>query len=148
MGLTLAEKILVRTSGNAHVAPGDYVTAHVDRMMINDMFVLVSKSLRDAGIDTLADPNRAYVIFDHFIPPPSPKHAEMLKSALDQARLFQIPNIFPDAGVSHQVMCEQGFVRPGDLILGTDSHSTMYGAFAAAGRRHRRHGDGLLAGDG
>lgn len=133
MGMTLAEKILARTSQSERVSPGEFVTAQIDRMMINDMFVLVADTLREAGIDRLADPQRACVIFDHFVPPPSPKHAEMLRAAMTQAKEFQIPNIFPDAGVSHQVMCEKGFVRPGELILGTDSHSTMYGAFAAAG---------------
>ena len=101
--------------------------------MINDMFVLVAKTLNEAGVEHLLSPETTYVIFDHFVPPPSPKHAEMLREAIDQAKRFQIPHIFPDAGVSHQVMCENGFVRPGELVLGTDSHSTMYGAFAAAG---------------
>lgn len=133
MGLTIAEKILARASGNARTAPGDYVTARADRMMVNDMFVLISKTLNECGVDSIADPEKAYVIFDHFSPPPSPKHAQMLKKALADAISFDIPNIFPNSGVSHQVMCESGFVRPGELILGTDSHSTMYGAFAAAG---------------
>ncbi len=133
MELTLAEKILARASGNDWVKPGDFVTARVDRMMINDMFVLVAKALQEAGVSELSDPGRAYVIFDHFVPPPSPKHAEMVRAALEQAREYRIPNIFPDAGVSHQVMCETGFIQPGELVLGTDSHSTMYGAFAAAG---------------
>ena len=46
---------------------------------------------------------------------------------------FGIRNFLGHAGICHQVLTERGHVRPGELVLGTDSHSTTYGAVGAAG---------------
>ena len=131
--MTMAEKILARAAGREVVRAGEFVTASPDRLMINDMIVLVANILRNAGIERLADPDKVIIVLDHFVPAPSAKHAEMISNAMAIIKKFNIRHNLGAAGVSHQVLCERGYAHPGDLILGTDSHSTMYGAFGSAG---------------
>ena len=134
MSSTIAEKILARASGSDRVSAGDFVTARADRMMINENMILIAKTLKECDVRNLYAPENIYVIFDHFIPPPSAEYAEMLKGARRSAEAFKIPNIFPNAGVSHQVMCEKGLVRPGELTLGTDF--PLHHVWSVRGRRN------------
>lgn len=133
MKMTMAEKILARTSGTDFVEPGQFVTAQADRLMLNDMAVLMADKFREIGLTKFHDPDRAVVVFDHLFPAPSTKHAAMLQQATAFLQQYKLKHFLGAVGVSHQVMCEQGFVTPGDLVMGTDSHSTMYGALGAAG---------------
>lgn len=133
MGMTMAEKVLARTSGQAAVSAGDYVTAKVDRMMGHEGFILSAMHLQKIGIDKLHDPQRVVVIFDHYFPAPTTKAADTQAAGRKLAKAFGVKHFLGHPGVCHQVMCEQGFVLPGQLILGTDSHTCTYGAFGAAG---------------
>jgi len=130
--MTMAEKIFSRLSG-AKVKPGDFVTVKPDRLMVNDMMALIADSLEEFNLEQFHDPEKLVVVLDHFVPPPSAKHAAMIRRGVDIFRRHGLKHFLGEAGVSHQVMCEKGFVRPGELVLGTDSHSTLYGALGAAG---------------
>lgn len=131
--MTMAEKVLARTSGNDVVKPGQNVTAKIDRMMTHEGFIMCAMTLQGMKIDKLADPDKVVVLFDHYFPAPSPKFAEGHAYGRQAVKAFGIKNYLGYPGVCHQVMCEQGFVLPGTLILGTDSHSSTYGALGAAG---------------
>ncbi len=133
MGMTMAEKVLARTSGQDAVKPGQNVTAKIDRMMTHEGFVMCAMTLQGMKISKLADPDRVVVLFDHYFPAPEPKFAEYHAFGRKAVETFGIKNYLGYPGVCHQVMCEQGFVLPGQLILGTDSHSSTYGALGAAG---------------
>jgi 3-isopropylmalate dehydratase large subunit len=133
MSMTMAEKILSRTSGNEAVGPGEFVTACADRIMLNDMVIAMVDKLREIGLTEFYDADRVVVVFDHLFPAPSSRHADMMREATTFLQQYGLQHFLGAAGVSHQVMCEQGFVTPGDLVLGTDSHSSMYGAMGAAG---------------
>lgn len=133
MGMTMAEKVLARTSGQESVTAGQYVTAKVDRMMTHEGFVACAMTLQGMQIDKLYDPDRVVVLFDHYFPAPMAKYADFHKYGREAVKAFGIKNYLGYPGVCHQVMCEKGFVLPGQLILGTDSHSSTYGAFGAAG---------------
>ena len=130
---TMAEKILARASENSSVSAGEFVTAQVDRMMINDMIALVLQTLKKARITTLKQPERAVVMFDHMFPPQNDIHANMISMSEKGMKALGIENYLGAPGVAHQVMCERGYIEPGRLVLGTDSHTTMYGALGAAG---------------
>ncbi len=130
---TMAEKILARASGCSSVTAGDFVTASVDRMMINDMITMVLKTLQKAGIKTIKNADHAVVMFDHLFPPQNDVQANMIAMSEKGLSEYGIDNYLGAPGVAHQVMCERGYVEPGNLVLGTDSHSTMYGALGAAG---------------
>jgi len=133
MGMTMAEKILSRVSGTEHVKAGQYVTASVDRLMAHEAFAVCTLMLKREGIAKLFDPEKVVIILDHYFPAPTVQTAQghsLIRRAVEE---FGISNFLGFAGICHQVMCENGYVLPGQLILGTDSHTTTYGALGAAG---------------
>ncbi|MBI5506050.1 MAG: 3-isopropylmalate dehydratase large subunit [Deltaproteobacteria bacterium] len=133
MGMTMAEKVLARTSASAAVAAGDFVTAKVDRVMCHEAFVLCAMKLMGLGVDRLFDSERVIVILDHYFPAPTEQMARAHSLARDFAERFGIRHFLGHAGICHQVLTERGHILPGQLVLGTDSHSTTSGALGAAG---------------
>ncbi len=133
--MTAAETILARAAGVDRVVPGEYVVARIDAMMMHDIFAAdVLGMLETAGIEQLDDPSRATVVFDHMVPAPSVAAAEHQAKARQLVRRYGIEAFFEiGRGICHQVMVEEDRVRPGDLVVGTDSHTTTYGALGAAG---------------
>ena len=133
--MTAAETILARAAGVDRVVPGEYVVARIDAMMMHDIFAAdVLGMLERAGIEQLHDPSRATVVFDHMVPAPSVAAAEHQAKARQLVRRYGIEAFFEiGRGICHQVMVEEERVRPGDLVVGTDSHTTTYGALGAAG---------------
>jgi homoaconitate hydratase family protein len=133
MGSTMAEKILARAAGRSSVRAGEYVTATVDRVMAHEAFGLCARSLLELGVEKLAAPERVCVILDHYFPAPTEAMARGHKLVRALASRYGIANFLGHAGICHQVLTEGGYVLPGQLVLGTDSHSTTYGALGAAG---------------
>lgn len=133
MSMTMAEKILARTSGRGVVAAGDFVTATVDRVMCHEAFVLCAMKLMQLGVDRVFDSERVIVILDHYFPAPTERMAQGHSLARDFSERFGIRHFLGHAGICHQVLTERGHILPGHLVLGTDSHSTTYGAVGAAG---------------
>ncbi len=131
---TMAEKMLARAAGRPRVTPGEIIDARVDVAMSHDNVALVQKQFRQIGIPKVWDPDRIVVIYDHR----APADTELTARNHAEGRAFvkeQGVRHFYDmkAGICHQVMPEKGHVWPGQVILGTDSHSTLYGAFGAFG---------------
>ena len=131
--MTMAEKVLARTSGKASVSAGEYVTAKVDRLMAHEAFVLCALKLVGLGLKKLWDPERVIVVLDHYFPAPTEQMAGAHAAARDLVARFGIRHFLGHAGVCHQVLSEGGHILPGQLVFGTDSHSTTYGALGAAG---------------
>lgn len=135
MGKTIAEKIL-SSHADADAVAGEQVVARIDSMMSHDAFRFVGKFLKDAGIRRLWDPSRLVIILDHGVPAPDEATAEYMQAIRRTAADYGVlDENFYDAngGISHQVMCERGYALPGELTIGTDSHSTMYGALNCGG---------------
>ncbi len=135
--MTMIEKILARTSGQKKTSPGEYVTAKIDTAMMPDAFLLLRTILSRGGIRQEAfklwDPEKFVVVLDHRVPPPLLANAENQKICREFAKKLKMKyfyDVFP--GIGHQVMMEKGHVRPGELIVGADSHTTTYGALNAA----------------
>lgn len=134
MGMTMAEKILARASGREKVSPGEYVTASVDCAMVHEGLAAVYTTLLGAGIDSVWNPDKIVAVLDHAVPAPNERYASIHKLVRDAIKKLGIRNYYGErAGICHQVMVERGHVAPGMLIVGTDSHSTTYGALGAAG---------------
>ncbi len=133
MGSTMAEKVLARASGRTRVAPGDLVTARVDKIMAHEAFALCAMKLMRAGVSRLFDPDRVIVILDHYFPAPSLPMAAGHTMARSLVETLGVKHFLGHAGICHQVLTERGLVLPGELVFGTDSHSTTYGALGAAG---------------
>ncbi|UCE87121.1 MAG: 3-isopropylmalate dehydratase large subunit [Deltaproteobacteria bacterium] len=133
MGMTMAEKVLARASGRDAVTPGAYVTAKADRVMAHEAFTICALKLLKLGIESVFDPERVLVILDHYFPAPTEQMARGHALARELSERFAIRHFLGHAGICHQVLTERGHILPGQLVFGSDSHSTTYGALGAAG---------------
>lgn len=130
---TIAEKILAQKSGRTSVHPGELVTARPDRVMSHDNAGLVIRQFRQIGADRVFDPARIVIPLDHRVPAESEKTAAAHKTIREFVRHQGITAFYDiREGICHQVMVEKGHALPGELVLGTDSHTTSYGCLAAA----------------
>ena len=132
--MNIIEKILARASGRGEVSPGEIVEASIDMAMIHDLTgPLTIESFRKIGAKKVWNSQRIVVILDHIVPASSVKSAELHKVLRKFAEEQKIGNFYDvgQGGVCHQVMPEKGHVRPGELIVGADSHTCTYGAFGA-----------------
>ena len=131
MGETVIEKIIRNNVGHA-VKPGDIVTVNVDRVMIHDIFIpFVAEKFEEMGFQKLWNPDKVVLIYDHLVP----------ASQLDDTRHFHVGDAFAEKygmknvhrsdGICHQLMTEAGYVKPGNIVFGTDSHTTTYGCVGA-----------------
>lgn len=133
---TISEKIFSSATGE-DVKSGDYVLAGIDKAMVHDITApLAIKAFREiAGDDTedgrLWDPSRVVMAFDHQAPADSVISAENQKQLREFAKEQNILNYDINEGIAHQIMVEKGHVNPGDLVVGADSHTCMYGALGA-----------------
>jgi len=133
MGMTLAEKILARASGRAAVSPDEVVVASVDLALSHENADLVRKSFKEIGVPRVWDPEKIVIILDHRVPAESEKTATTHKAIREFVREQGIPHFYDvgRGGICHQVLAENGHVRPGMVVVGTDSHTTTHGAFGA-----------------
>src|SRR5689334_7614073 len=138
--MTLVEKILARASGLPEVKAGDVVEPRVDLAMSHENAALVINQFVEIHKGTsiqpkIWDPSRVAVIFDHRIPAESPKTASNQKKVREFVGLQGVGK-FHDirgdvGGICHQILPENGYVRPGQVVVGTDSHTTSHGALGA-----------------
>ncbi len=134
MGMTITEKIFARASGHKKVTPGQLVDANIDVVMCHDVTTPPAISmLVERGIDRVFDPEKIVVTPDHFQPPKDVKSAELHKRLDTWAKQHKIKHYYKlgRAGVCHALLPEQGHIRPGEVIVGGDSHTCTYGALAA-----------------
>lgn len=131
MGKTIAEKILGYASGR-EVSAGDYVAARVDAAVAHDGTApLAIKAFEEMGGEKVWDPSKIVLVIDHVAPSTSigvsELHALMRRFAARYGvRLYDV-----GSGICHQLMVEEGYVRPGYLVVGADSHTCTYGALGA-----------------
>jgi 3-isopropylmalate/(R)-2-methylmalate dehydratase large subunit len=140
MQMTVVEKILARASGQAEVKAGDVLEPKVDLAMSHENAALVINQFLEIYKDTgreprVWDPSRVAIIFDHRVPAESPKTATNQKKVREFVARHMISK-FHDirgdvGGICHQVLPESGYVRPGAVVVGTDSHTTSHGALGA-----------------
>ncbi len=140
MGMTVTEKILARASGLASVQAGDVVEPKVDLAMSHENAALVinqfSEIFKETGLKPrIWDPSRVTIIFDHRVPAESAKTATNQKKVREFVTAYAIAK-FHDirgdlGGICHQILPESGYVRPGCVVVGTDSHTTSHGALGA-----------------
>ncbi|MEA5601257.1 aconitase/3-isopropylmalate dehydratase large subunit family protein [Nostoc sp. UHCC 0252] len=141
--MTLVEKLLAKASGNSYVKPGEVVFAQIDLALSHDAVAgPVAKTFyKHFGEEAkLWDSQRVVLVADHFIQvndirPDNKAHLmyeQMVKFAQDQeCHLFDVVSPGEAAGICHVLLPEKGFVRPGMVIAGTDSHTCTYGALGA-----------------
>lgn len=129
---TLAQKLVARAAGQAHVTPGGIVMCKVDLAMSHDSSGprRVAPLLRELGAKVW-DPARFVVVTDHFVPAADPDAEAIVRFTRDWVRAENIPNVIDSEGICHVVLPERGHVLPGRFMVGGDSHSPTGGAFGA-----------------
>ena len=131
MGKTLTEKILGRKAGK-DVQAGEVVTVSPDYVLSHDNSAAIIKEFRKLGVAKVKAPGKIVIVLDHIVPAADEKYAQNHKSIREFVAEQGIPNFFDiNAGICHQVLPEQGFARPGLVIVGSDSHTPSYGALGA-----------------
>ncbi|HNS25096.1 MAG TPA: homoaconitase large subunit, partial [Methanobacteriaceae archaeon] len=133
MPRTMAEKILAKAAGIEEIDAGKIVMANVDLAMTHDLTGPLSvAAFKKIGENEVWDPEKIVVIFDHQVPADSleaaQNHLIMRKFVKEQG----IKNFYDvGEGVCHQVLPEKGHVVPGEVVVGTDSHTCTHGALGA-----------------
>ena len=136
-GQTIAEKILAAHSlTEDETKPGDFIDAKLDLVLSHIYTAKVAidfRKIKPKRMRKVFNKNKIFVILDHISPPSNEKVAAAHDIIRKFVKEYGIKN-FEDinAGISHQILAEKGFVRPGMLIVGSDSHTTTGGAFNAA----------------
>lgn len=131
MGQTMIEKIIAHNVGKS-VKPGDIVTVNADYVMLDDIMMpfIVSK-FKEMGFKKVWNPESVVVICDHLVPASQVDDTRAYHISCDFAKEQGIPNLHRSDGICHQLMTEAGYVKPGHVVFGTDSHTTTYGCVGA-----------------
>ena len=131
MGKTFVEKILARKAGLGEVVPGQIVEVTPDLGMSHDNAAAIRRIFRKLGVERVKDPERFVVILDHVVPASQVQYAENHKEIREFVHEQGIRFFDVGRGICHQVVVEEGLIGPGELALGSDSHTTTYGALGA-----------------
>jgi 3-isopropylmalate/(R)-2-methylmalate dehydratase large subunit len=134
MGMTITEKILAEHAGLKMVEPGQIINAKVDIALGNDITAPVAiKAFREAGGQRVFDREKVILVPDHFTPNKDIPSAEQSQLLREFAKEQELTNYFEVGrmGIEHALLPEKGLVRPGDVVIGADSHTCTYGALAA-----------------
>ncbi len=129
MGLTLVEKILAKAAGLKSVSPGDIIIANVDVAMSHDTTTPLAIKPFFEIADKVFDPDKVVIFFDHVVPPANIRSAILHKKIREFIKNVGIKNVHME-GVCHQLLAEK-YVKPGDVVIGADSHTCTHGALGA-----------------
>ena len=140
MGMTYVQKVIARACGRPSVAVGDVVEPEVHLAMSHENGALVLNQFNEiykgTGIEAkIWNPDRIAIILDHRVPAESSKTATNQKKLRDMVAKQKIGKFHDirgdEGGICHQILPEYGYVRPGYIVVGTDSHTTSHGALGA-----------------
>lgn len=134
MGKSFAEKVLARASGLSEISPGEIVDVYPDLYMSHMASWRCIRTMDRLGTDRLYDPDRIAMVMDHISPARTTKIADDQRLCREYAVRKGIKKFYDvNAGIAHVVLMEEGHIRPGMVVIGTDSHTTIYGALGAFG---------------
>ena len=151
-GMTMTEQILAKHAGKSRATPGENVWVNVDVLMTHDVCGPGTVGIFHQEFGKGAkvwDPDRVVIIPDHYIftaDLKSYRNVQLLRSFVKEQGLkyyydpdfikkegmpspYLDPNKTSYKGVCHKALPEEGHVRPGEILLGTDSHTCTAGAF-------------------
>ena len=130
--MNISEKILAKASNKEEVSPGDTIDANIDIAMSHDGTSPPTIKVFEKLADKVWDPNKIVLVFDHNIPANTMGSAEFQQVVRDFAKKQGIKNIYKQGeGICHQVLPQEGHIKPSTVIVGADSHTCTYGAFGA-----------------
>ncbi len=131
MAMHAVHKILAAAAGKEQVRPGEIITAKVDLVGINDVYQIVVTSFHEMLGTRVWDPTRVYVFLDHNAPASDLKVAEVHKLFREFAEEQGCHLIDINEGIGHNLLPEWGMAKPGSIIVITDSHTPIHGAYGA-----------------
>jgi 3-isopropylmalate/(R)-2-methylmalate dehydratase large subunit len=134
MGKTVSEKILESHCREGEIFPGQLIQVRIDKLMSNDIsFPMAISEFKKLGATEVFDPEKIFIILDHLAPARDILSAENNRNIREFAKTFGITNVFDigRSGIEHVFLPEMGFILPGDLVIGGDSHTCTYGAMGA-----------------
>lgn len=132
--MTVTEKILTHHADKTSVSPNELLEVRVDLALANDITApLAIKALNEMGVQKVFDPEKIVLVADHFVPNKDISSAQQIKTMKTFAVEQGIRHYYElgEGGVEHVILPEKGLVRPGDLVIGADSHSCTYGALGS-----------------
>jgi len=130
--MKMVEKILARASGRAEVAPGEIVVADVDGLVMHDLSAYLTSKVYEERVGLpVRYPERVTLVFDHTFSPATEETADVLVHDRAWARRHGINLYDCGSGNIHHVVAHGGHARPGSVIVGSDSHTPVYGALGA-----------------
>ncbi len=134
MGKAFAEKVLARAAGLSDVRPGEILDVYPDLYMSHMASWRCIRTMEKLGTDKLYDVDRIAMVMDHISPAQTAKIAGDQRLCREFAQQKGIKKFYDvNAGIAHVVLMEAGHIRPGMVVIGTDSHTTIYGALGAFG---------------
>jgi 3-isopropylmalate/(R)-2-methylmalate dehydratase large subunit len=132
---TLVEKILLSHTEADDVSPGEILMVKCDLVMANDVSGPVAfRQMEKMGAEQVFDPKKVVMVADHFMPAKDAKSASLQKRPKewsDEQGVYYYGQ--GRGGIEHTVLVEDGWVVPGMVIAGGDSHTCTYGALGAFG---------------
>jgi len=133
MGYTVAEKILLNHSDVDHVEPGQVIMVRCDVVLANDVTgPLAFRQMEKMGTDEVFDRSKIVMVADHFAPAKDERSAILIKRLKEWSLAHEVA--FYDqgrGGIEHNLIAQEGWVVPGSLIVGGDSHTCTHGALGA-----------------
>lgn len=130
--MNIAERILAAKSGRTKVEPGEIVVADVDRLLMHDLSGYLTSQVFDEQVGKpIKDPDRVVLVFDHHFAPPTAEKAAVLEHNRAWARKHGVHLFDCGSGNVHHVLVRRGLVKPGMIVVGSDSHTPVHGAVGA-----------------
>ena len=134
MGMTFAEKILAKKAGLSSIQAGEIVEVTPDVALSHDNTAPIFGIFQKMGGKQVINPDMHAIFLDHAAPAPTTKHAENHRVIREFVEEQKIPNFFDvGRGICHQVLVEEGLALPGEIVLGSDSHTPHAGVMGAFG---------------
>ncbi|GMR09367.1 MAG: 3-isopropylmalate dehydratase large subunit [Anaerolineae bacterium] len=134
MGQTFAEKVLAKKAGVEATSPGEIVEISPDVALSHDNTAPIRGIFEEMGGVRVHDPEMHAIFLDHAAPAPTTQHAENHRIIREFVRDQGIPHFFDvGRGICHQVLVEEGLALPGEVVLGSDSHTPHAGVMGAFG---------------
>ncbi len=128
--MNITEKILAKAAGLDHVEPGQIIEVKVDgAFTVEKQGPLFFSEFRKMGLK-IWDKEKAIILVDHGTPPSKVMDADLITDTIRFAEEYDLP-LYNSEGICHQIMPEKGHILPGYAYVGTDSHTTTYGALGA-----------------
>jgi len=133
-GYTFAEKALARAAGVSSARAGDILDVKPNIYLSHDNTAPIRKIFEKIGAPRVLHPERMAVTLDHAVPAPTTEHAINHAEIREWVKLQGVGHFFEvGRGICHQVLSEEAVVLPGEVVMGSDSHTPHFGWMGAFG---------------